>query len=262
MAEAAAHKREIDWRRLLDVALTAPGDMCGVYDRFYDYSFLNKVLLMIQGVREPVATRQRWADVGRVVLEGAVAKEIIRPIFAKPKDGEPETKGRIVGFAPVKCIYTLAETEGDDPPPIALPQWDMEAAFQKLHVRQVPFDELNGNIFGFSQGREIAISHLSPNRVKTLMHELGHVVLGHTAPDQHAEYVAHRGIKEFQAEATAYLTMHELGQLDEETASHSQAYIQGWLKNEKPSDWSIRQIFSATDRILKAGRLAVTEVIS
>lgn len=258
MAEATAHKHEIDWQRLLHEALTAPGNMGNTYDRFYNYSFLNKVLLMMQGVREPVATRQRWTAIGRVVLENAAAKEIIRPVFAKPKAGEPEANSRLIGFTPVKCIYTLSDTKGSELPPITLPQWDVEAALQKLHITQVPFDELNGNIHGFSHGREIAVSPLSHHRSKTLMHELGHVILGHTMPKSHAEYATHRGIKEFQAEATAYLTMYELGQLDEETASRSRAYVQHWLANEqRPSDWSIRQVFSATDRILKAGLVAV-----
>lgn len=257
MVETTARKHEIDWQRLLGEALTAPGNMGNTYDRFYNYSFLNKVLLMVQGVREPVATRKRWATMGRVVLENVVAKEIIIPILAKPKANEPEANVRLIGFTPVKCIYTLSDTAGGELPPIALPQWDVEAALRELRITQVPFDELNGNIQGFSHGREIAVSPLSPNRAKTLMHELGHVVLGHTMPKYHAEYATHQGIKEFQAEATAYLTMYELGQLDEETASRSRAYVQHWLANEQPPVWSIRQVFSATDRILKAGLVAV-----
>src|SRR5579883_703053 len=56
--------REIDWAKIIDTALTAPGDLSGVYDRLYNYSFLNKSLLLMQGVHEPVATKQRWQEIG------------------------------------------------------------------------------------------------------------------------------------------------------------------------------------------------------
>ena len=56
-------------------------------------------------------------------------------------------------------------------------------------------------------------------------------------------------------EATAYLTMNELGELTEERGSESRAYIQGWVRNERPADLAIRQVFiKATDTILAAGR--------
>lgn len=51
--------------------------------------------------------------------------------------------------------------------------------------------------------------------------------------------------------------MNELGQLDEETASHSRAYILHWLDHEDPPEQAIRQVFTAADRILRAGRVAV-----
>lgn len=88
--------REIDWAKIIDTVLTAPGDLSGVYDRLYNYSFLNKSLLLMQGVHEPVATKQRWQEIGRMVLEGAQPKEIIRPVFNKG-----------LRFVPVKCIYSL-----------------------------------------------------------------------------------------------------------------------------------------------------------
>ena len=56
--------------------------------------------------------------------------------------------------------------------------------------------------------------------------------------------------------------MNELQQLDEETATRSRGYVQSWLEGERPPDKAIREVFSATDQILKAGRLAVEEVIN
>lgn len=67
---------------------------------------------------------------------------------------------------------------------------------------------------------------------------------------------------EFQAEAAAYLSMHELGRLDDGTASESRGYIQHWLHDERPSDRESPLVFAATDQILKAGQLAVSGIIS
>jgi len=86
-------------------------------------------------------------------------------------------------------------------------------------------------------------------------------VLGHTTPEMLAEYERHRGLMEFGAEGTAHLVMNELGQSTDDMAAYSRSYIQGWLKGERPPDKAIKEVFSATDMILKAGRLAVGEVL-
>src|SRR4051794_28136391 len=86
-------------------------------------------------------------------------------------------------------------------------------------------------------------------------------MLGDTTDEQLAEYRQHRGIFEFRAQAVAHLALNELGLLTEETAMHSRGYIQSWTKGERPPDKAIKEVFSATDRILKAGRVAVENVI-
>jgi hypothetical protein len=164
----------------------------------------------------------------------------------------------LIGFKPVKCIFTLSDTEGPELPPMELPEWDEDTALKKLNIRRVRFDMLNGNAQGFSQGRDIAINPVAVNPRKTLIHELGHIVLGHTMQNAVPEIALHRGLKEFEAEGTAYLALKELNWLDEETARVSRGYIQDWLDNDRPPDYSIRRVFSATDTILKAGRLAVS----
>lgn len=258
MADETAHR--LDWEQLLNEALTTPGSTQGIYDRFYPYSFLNRIFLRMQGVHEPVATYARWKAIGRQVLKGSTAKEIIRPIVVHSENEKGEPEERAVGFKAVRCIFTFSETAGVDPPPMQLPAWDMQTALNTLGIRHVPFDEVNGNIQGYSSGVEIAINPVAVHPEKTLFHELGHVVLGHTLPHALDEYQAHRGIMEFQAEAIAYLTMHELGLLDEHTATASRGYIQEWLDHERPPDKAIQHVFRATDRILRAGRLAGTEI--
>lgn len=245
----------LDWQGLIETALTVEGAIGGVYNRFYEYSFLNQMLLRMQGVIEPVATYDRWKSIGRQVLKGSKAKEIVRPIFIEVEDesGEPQ---RITRFKPVRCIFGLSDTDGPELPPAELPGWELDQALDKLDVRQVPFRSLDGNTQGYASGREVAVNPVAVYPTRTLMHELGHVVLGHTVPARLPEYLTHTGrsTMEFQAEATSYLTMNELEQLDEASAYHSRGYIQHWLGEQRPSDAAIRQVFSATDKILRAGR--------
>jgi antirestriction protein ArdC len=89
----------------------------------------------------------------------------------------------------------------------------------------------------------------------TALHETSHIKHGHTGADQLDDYRTHRGIKEFEAEATAYLVGHELEIISEKEASESRAYCQSWLDGQRPPDASIRRVFGATDSILRAGRL-------
>jgi len=253
---------ELDWPQLIETALTAPGNLGSTYSRFHDYSLANMLLFRMQGLYEPVAPYSRWKSLGRHVLRGARAKEVIVPVLINEPESEetPEEKhervARLVGFKVVRVVFGLSDTEGPDLPPVPTPGWDLQHALGKLAINEGAFVSTNGNIQGYSQGLEFAINPIAVNRTKTMFHELGHIVLGHTIPSRYEEYSTHRGIMEFQAEAVAYLAMNELGQLDDDTASRSRGYIQHWLRDEHPPDKAIQQVFRATDAILKSGRVA------
>jgi hypothetical protein len=257
-----AGERQLDWQQLLEEALTTPGNLSGVYDRFHDYSLTNMLLFRLQGLHEPVASLSRWKSLGRQVVRGTRAKEVIVPVLVNEHPPEDETVdekrervARLIGFKVARAIFALSDTEGADIPPQPTPGWDYQQAISKLGVREVPFDDTRGNLQGYSHGTEIAISPIAVRPTKTRFHELGHVLLGHTLPHALDDYQTHRGIKEFQAEAVAYLAMNELEQLDDEAASASRGYIQHWLSSERPPDKAIQQVFTVTDRILKAGRV-------
>ncbi len=57
----------------------------------------------------------------------------------------------------------------------------------------------------------------------------------------------------------AYLLMNELNLMGEATASHGRGYIRHWLGEEHPPDQTIRQVFTAAERILKAGRVVIAD---
>jgi len=258
-----AEQTRLDWKQLLDEALTAPGNLGNVYSRFHDYSITNMMLFMMQGIHEPVASFNTWKSLGRHVITGSRAKEVIVPVLVN--EPEPETTedleekrervARLIGFKVVRAVFPLSMTKGNELPPASIPGWDLPTALAKLGVREVPFDSADGNLQGWSRGLDMGINPIAVNRNKTVMHELGHIVLGHTLPHHFEEYQAHRGVYEFQAEATAYLTMNELGQLDEMAAGHSRGYMRHWLGEEQPPEQAIRQVFTAADRILRAGRV-------
>ncbi len=264
---------QLDWPKLMEEALTAPGNLGNTYSRFHDYSLTNELLFLIQGIHEPVASYSRWKALGRQVVRGARAKQVIVPILVNepaPKAPEPardeetldekkEPVARLIGFKLVRAVFTLSDTEGKDLPEVLTPSWDLPTALAKLGISEVPFDQTNGNLQGWSRGLEFGINPLAVNPIKTRFHELGHIVLGHTLPHHYEAYQAHRGIMEFQAEATSYLVMNELELMDDEAAERSRGYIRHWLGNEQPPDQAIRQVFTAAERILKAGRLVVAE---
>lgn len=251
---------QIDFSQLLDEALEQPGEIAPYYSYFHPYSFTNMAYLYAQGAREIVGTYKAWQTVGRHVVRGNEAYEIIRPIIVeRPVEGDEDGKTEpvLIGFKPVRCIFTLSQTEGEPLPPKETPGWSVVHALGNLGIRQVEFRSLDGNLQGYSRGVDIAVSPIAANPFKTTIHEMGHVVLGHTLPHHLDEYLTHRGVMEFQAEGIAYLVLNELGVMDEPTARQSRGYIRHWLRNEHPPEQAVRQVLTATDRILRAGRLAV-----
>ena len=155
LSEAVNAKREVNWWRLLEEALTVPGRMTDTYSRVYSYSFMNTLLLMMQGVDGPAATYQRWQSVGRQVLKGSKAAAIVRPITVHRKDEEGEIEASFTRFKFVRCVFGYSQTTGDELPPAEPPGWSLERALHNLNVRQVPCRMLDAATQGYSDGREI-----------------------------------------------------------------------------------------------------------
>ena len=121
--ERSPERRDLDWQALIETALTAPGRMGDTYSRFHQYSFLNNLLLMMQGVEGPVATYDRWRSVGHQVLKGSKAAEIVRPITIAKKNDDGEVESSFTRFEFVKCIFGYNQTEGEELPPVETPGW-------------------------------------------------------------------------------------------------------------------------------------------
>lgn len=246
---------EVEWTKVIEHALTVPGHVGNTYSRFHTYSFLNTMLLMMQGATGPCASYKRWQAIGRQVRTGEKGLYINRPIQVKLRDKTPEGDDQFIKkFKMVKGAFQIGQTDGPDLVMPDLPEWDADLALAALTINVMPFLITDGNTAGYSQGRSFAINTVAPYPVKTRFHEIAHIVLGHTADDRHAEYVQHRGVFEFEAEATAFLVMKELDLLTDDEARESRGYIQGWLRGKHPGDAAIRRVFKAVTTILEAGR--------
>jgi hypothetical protein len=241
---------------LLEGLLTIEGSTGKTYRRFWNYSPRNIGFLALQGCPpEPVATYKRWAELGRQVQKGESAFSILRPITVKVEAKLPtEEDKQIRRFKIVRALFALSQTQGDDLPPYEPELWSSDQALKTLAIERIPFESYNGNIGGYAVGRSIAINPLAPNPLRTTLHEISHVEHGHTTPDHLAAYSGHRGQFEFEAEASAYVSLNELGELDEETASVSRGYVSSWMHNQQPSETSLKNVLNVSTKILKAGR--------
>ena len=85
---------------------------------------------------------------------------------------------------------------------------------------------------------------------KTTFHELAHIELGHTSEAVHDSEALPRSLKEVEAEAVALLCLESLGMPGVE---YCRGYIQNWLAGAEIPKRSAQRIFSAADKILKAG---------
>ena len=274
---------EIDWKATLIAALNSPGALGNTFTRFYNYSFLNQIRLMMQGVNEPVATYRRWSELGFQVQKGSKAKTVLAPVLVTKRDketGKPvltesgKTQQILIGFKESHTVFAFSDTDGEELPEIAYPAWDLEKALAALGIKREKFRTTDGNTAGYSHTNKagqkfVAVNPATTYPAHTMLHEIAHMVLGHTAE----EYRQHRGIMEFEAEATAHLLAIEL-QLSESDwdASESRAYLDHWVGNDLVWDEEIgtsnidnadkhyARVFSAVNKILVAGRpVAETE---
>ena len=119
-------------------------------------------------------------------------------------------------------------------------------------MRRGPFTTIDGNVQGYAQKREVAVSPVAAMPHKTLFHELAHVELGHTAETSFTDSEhTPRSLREAEAEAVAMLLCESLSLPGTEFC---RGYIQSWLRGDVIPERSAMKIFGAADRILRAGK--------
>jgi N-terminal domain of anti-restriction factor ArdC/IrrE N-terminal-like domain len=252
---------------LLQSAISEPGKIHAAYFAFHGYSLGNQILALIQCAERgiapgPIASFNKWKDRGRFVQKGQKAIALWMPITCKRTIEQDPDKPEEVAFTRFllkRNWFVLSQTQGQEYTPAPIPSWDRARALQALGIEQITFDHTDGNVWGFARGKQIAVSPLSPMPDRTLLHEIAHVVLGHTAEAVEQDGpMTPRNIREVEAEGVALLCSAALG-LDR--AEYSRGYLQHWLRGEEIPERSCQRIFRAADAILRAGRETAEEAL-
>jgi hypothetical protein len=249
------------WAELLKEAVTKPGLIHSAFSAFHGYSIGNQILAYVQcfwrGIQpSPIATYNAWKAKGRQVRRGEKAIELCMPIISKRlAENEGEDARVITSFVYKRLWFVLSQTEGApfEMPP--LPAWVLAKALETLSIKQIEFTKMNGNILGYARGREFALNPVNPMPWETTFHELGHILLGHTAEGAFADgETMPRNLREVEAESVALLCCESLGLPGSE---YARGYIQNWLAGDVIPEKSAQKIFHAADQILRAGRVEV-----
>src|SRR5215475_13789050 len=126
MADTKTTERheEIQFRQLLEEAVTNPGTPMRAYSLFWNYSLGNQILALIQANRRgialgPIASFNRWKELGRHVKRGEKAIELCMPVTCKRTvteqgaDGnDTETEITFKRFVFRRNWYMLSQTDG------------------------------------------------------------------------------------------------------------------------------------------------------
>jgi hypothetical protein len=209
----------------------------------------------------PIASFNRWKELGRYVRKGERALKLCMPVTWKQRDTADD--GSEVEVSRFRFVYkrnwfVLAQTDGAEYVPPQAPGWDKSRALDALAIAEVPFESVNGNSQGYAKSREIAINPVAQHPVKTTFHEVAHIVLGHTQEGEVSDSeITPRSLREVEAESVALICLEALG-LD--GSEFCRGYIQGWNGGAQDiPERSAQRIFKAADQILRAGRLAESE---
>ena len=258
-----------DWSSLLVDAVTRPGTISSAYQRFWTYSVGNQCLALFQCMEKgiepgPIHTFKGWLDLGRHVRKGEKAITLCMPVSVKRKirkqkpdlqpagveDGterQPTHPGsatsadngtvNVTVFTFKPHWFVLSQTEGEPYQPQELPEWSESRALPALSIDRVNFEHTDGNCQGYALERRVSVSPVAALPHKTLLHEVAHVLLGHTAEgsrmDDH-EFTP-RNLREVEAECVALICCESLGLPG---IPECRGYIQHWLGKETIPDRS------------------------
>lgn len=268
-------KRE--FKDLLDEAIAEPGIISECYRQFHDYSLANLMEIAIQcrmnGLKfGPAAGLKKWNEKGRMVKKGQHRLWIWFPMFSKfPKDVVDENGNPVIGsdgkpvvewikyvkgFDYKPGVFVIDQTEGKDIEWPETPEWDKDQMIEGMGITVVDFEYPNGNVQGYAEkGKKVAVNPVAEHPLRTLIHEVAHVLLGHTEDNRmvDGERIEYSD-GEMEAEGVAYLVCYALGLPG---AEQSRGYIQNWMGDRREySDKMAQRIFGTANKILCAGRVS------
>jgi len=238
----------------------------GVASKLHRYSFNNVMLTMLQ---KPEATMiagyRAWQAMGHQVRRGEKAIKILGPVTRKvelvdPTTGEPirDNDGRtqyvrqLVGVRPVS-VFDASQV---DPPVESPPEptllrgqappglWDSLAELVEAEGFQLTRGDCGGsNGLTDYLGREVRVRADvdEAQAVKTLAHELAHVLIRPESGEPYAG--ACRGRREVEAESVAYVVAaaHHL-----DTSQYTFNYVAGWASQAATPEHGIEAVVAET----------------
>lgn len=255
----------------------AYADYIRTFSKFPRYSVNNCILIASQ---RPDATyvcgMKTWNDMNRRVNKNESGIMILAPIKRKAEvkeqvydeenhpviqqDGTPLTevvKREFQSFRPV-YVWDYAQTSGDPLPSLVhnltseVDGYDqLKDILVKVSPVPVSFESFNSNANGYfspAEQRIVVKESLGElQTVKTLLHEIGHAVLGHGGKDDKWD----RESKEVMAESVAFWVS---SMLNLDTSDYSFGYISGWSKDKEVSELkeNLELIKSTADSLSKA----------
>src|SRR5437016_12992662 len=129
-------REEIQFRQLLEKAVTNPGTLMRAYSLFWNYSLGNQILALIQANQRgiplgPLASFNRWKELGRHVKRGEKAIELCMPVTCKRtvkeerEDGsEAEMEITLTRFVFRRNWFMLSHPGGAELPAPSVPACD------------------------------------------------------------------------------------------------------------------------------------------
>jgi antirestriction protein ArdC len=248
--------------------------------RFHTYSFRNLLLILAQKPEATlVAGYTTWQKLGRQVRKGETGIQIYAPVTARrgttdphepdPQDSDtaegpradqstPDTRKTNRGITGVKVahVFDVTQTDGDPVPQLPMPTllagqapdglWDALAHLAEARgytVQRGDCDGANGRTYFDTKTVRVRADVDDAQAVKTLAHELGHVLLH----DNGVATLVCRGVVEVEAESAAFLVAAHHG-LD--TAGYTFPYVATWA--ERAGEDPAKVVHATGQRVITA----------
>lgn len=247
------NKIKISFKEYLSEAYDKPSKLHEAYSLFHRYSLHNSILAENQLTKpEPINTYHGWQKIGRQVIKGSKAINLLMPVTCKTEDKKGEEK-TFTKFIERPYWFGLSQTEGKEFLPEQLPGFEIIKALKILGITQEEFRSINGNYQGyvFPDLNIIAVNSLAYAPYKTAIHEIAHCLLHKDSAKIVDGADLEKSVKEFEAETVAYLVCCSLGKF--EHLDYSRGYIANWIRRDDIEEKNFKRAFDTANKILKAG---------
>ena len=239
---------------------------------FHQHSFGNRLLIMLQAPdATAVAGYRAWQAKGYQVRRGEKAIRVLGPVTKRvplmdvagnqllDADGRPREGRQLVGVRPV-AVFDITQTDGPPPPEHPVPVlltgqapsglWDSLATLvtdQGFRLERGDCEGANGLTLYSERVVRVRADADDAQAVKTLAHELGHVLITPDGADRGC-----RGLREVKAESVAYMVTQAHG-LD--SGQYTFRYVTGWA-TQAAGNQTPEQVVRATgQRVIEAADL-------